>query len=335
MNTKEYVHSLFKDYEESPKLRDFMEELQSNMDCRIASMVKKGIPEKEAFAKVFAELGDITVIADEMSLKRRQEVYQDAYMGIRNYITPKRVVAYVIFSAMLAFGIVCALVAYLSVTGVAAMGVAIPSAKMTAMTAAFGTLLLFVVASIGGLTFLHTTQESAAHYPLSKKRAAWYTLAAVLISSGLILFFLVYYAVSIDMHGVWSNKELHVKYLNIKNFALMSALATEIPFMIPGLGLLAFLCLTEKNRHKPWAAGCFHKNRIAMWSDPAAAVRFGLFAGAIWMFAIGLFLTLGFIISFKFSWLVFIFAVAFQLLMQGLMQKPSSGIQSGEQERTA
>jgi hypothetical protein len=333
MNTKEYVQSLFKDYEESSKLRDFMEELQSNVDSRIASMVKKGIPEKEAFAKVFVELGDITVIADEMSLKRRQEVYQDAYMGIRNYMTPKRVVVYVIFWAMLVFGFVCALVAYLSITGVAAMGVDIPSAKLTAMTAAFGTLLIFVIISIGGLTFLHTTQESAIHYPLSKKRAAWYTLAAVLISSGVILFFLAYYAVSLDMHGFWSNKDLHVKYLNIKDFALMSALATQIPFMIPGLGLLAFLCLTEKNRHKPWAAGCFHKNHIEIWNDPAAAVRFGLFSGAIWIFAIGLFLTLGFIISFKFSWLVFIFAVAFQLLMQGLMQKPSSGIRSDDKDQ--
>ncbi|MDR3172063.1 MAG: hypothetical protein LBU17_10625 [Treponema sp.] len=39
MNTKDYVKSLFKDYEETEALRDFMEELQTNLDDRIASMV--------------------------------------------------------------------------------------------------------------------------------------------------------------------------------------------------------------------------------------------------------------------------------------------------------
>jgi hypothetical protein len=38
MNTKEYVQSLFSDYEETEGLKDFMEELQSNLDARIASL---------------------------------------------------------------------------------------------------------------------------------------------------------------------------------------------------------------------------------------------------------------------------------------------------------
>jgi hypothetical protein len=46
-----------------------------------------------------------------------------------------------------------------------------------------------------------------------------------------------------------------------------------------------------------------------------------MFSGAIWIFAVGLFILLGFLIGFKFSWLVFIFAVAFQLLIQGFMFK--------------
>jgi len=46
-----------------------------------------------------------------------------------------------------------------------------------------------------------------------------------------------------------------------------------------------------------------------------------LFSGAIWICAIGLFVLLGFIIGFKFSWLVFVFAIAFQLLVQGFMSK--------------
>ena len=97
-----------------------------------------------------------------------------------------------------------------------------------------------------------------------------------------------------------------------------------IPFILPGIGLLVYLCLSEKDRLKPWAKDFRDKTaarEMALWNDPAVATRFGMFSGAIWIFAIGLFLLLGFIISFKFSWLIFIFAVAFQLVIQGVMSK--------------
>jgi hypothetical protein len=105
---------------------------------------------------------------------------------------------------------------------------------------------------------------------------------------------------------------------------LVSLISMLIPFILPGIGIMVFLVLTEKDRLKPWAKD-FHtkavEREMAMWQDPATATRFGMFSGAIWIFAIGLFILLGFLIGFKFSWLVFIFAVAFQLLMQGLMSK--------------
>ena len=83
MNTEEYVHSLFADYEETQGLKDFMEELQSNLDARVASLVKKGLSEQDAFEKACAELGDISVLADELSLKKRREVFEEVYMDIR------------------------------------------------------------------------------------------------------------------------------------------------------------------------------------------------------------------------------------------------------------
>jgi hypothetical protein len=100
-----------------------------------------------------------------------------------------------------------------------------------------------------------------------------------------------------------------------------------LPFVLPGAGLLTFLILTEKDRLKPWAKNFHNKTvegEMALWNDPAKAGRFGLFSGAVWIFAVGLFVLLGFLIGFKFSWLVFIFATAIQLLVQGLMSKCSS-----------
>jgi hypothetical protein len=84
------------------------------------------------------------------------------------------------------------------------------------------------------------------------------------------------------------------------------------------------MVLTEKDRLKPWAKNFCNtaaKNGMAIWNNPATATRFGMFSGAIWIFAIGIFLLLGFLIGFKYSWLVFIFATAFQLLIQAAMSK--------------
>jgi hypothetical protein len=300
MNTKEYIQSLFGAYEETAELNDFMEELQGNMDSRITSLIKKGMTGEDAFARVSAELGDITSLADEMSLKRRQEVYQDIYLGIRNYMNPWRVAAYVICGMILAFGIISALVAYLGVAGTAMKESGIT--ESAAKTAAFGTLLLFLTAAVSGFTFLGATQETAVRYPLGKRRAALYTLAAALISFGASLFPLVYFAV--EDHG------------------LLPAFASEIPFLIPGGALLAFLALSEKDRLKPWAKNHYREEIKKNMETPAGSSCLGLFSGSIWIMAAGLFLLLGFIVSFKYSWLVFVFAIALQLFVQGVLQKP-------------
>jgi uncharacterized membrane protein len=104
----------------------------------------------------------------------------------------------------------------------------------------------------------------------------------------------------------------------------MGALVVTTFFCIPGLGLLIFLWLTEKNRLKPWARkyrGEESRKNMEMWNNPAGAARFGLFSGAIWIFAFGLFFALGFLIGFKVSWLAFVFAIAIQLLIQAFMYK--------------
>lgn len=41
MDTQKYVDGLFSGYEETPALTDFKEELRSNLDDRIANLIKK------------------------------------------------------------------------------------------------------------------------------------------------------------------------------------------------------------------------------------------------------------------------------------------------------
>jgi hypothetical protein len=308
MDTKNFVDRLFSEYEETAELKDFKEELQSNLEDRIASLTAKGMDQKAAFEKASGELGDISALADQISLRKKQEIFQDAYLGVRRYLNPLRTALYVIAGAWLIIGVVIALVVYFSEGPQSAMEAFWQPNRKLVNT--FGVLLAFIPPAAAVFTFLGFTQETASRYPCSKKRGAWYTLAAAALSAGAVLFPLTYFAT---------------------DRGLMEAIATLIPFFIPGLGLLIFLSLTEKDYLKPWARARYEKEVRAsqeIFNDPLAAARFGMVSGAIWIFAAGLFFLLGFLIGFQFSWLVFVFAVAVQLAAQSFMMK--TGANSGK-----
>jgi hypothetical protein len=308
METQDFVNRLFSEYEESPELRDFKEELLSNLEARIASLAAKGLDEGAAFEKAAGELGDISALADQISLKKKQEVLQDAYLGMKKYLKPGRVALYVLGGGWLILGLVVALVAYLTGEEVSAYDAFWEPNKR--VVSFLGVLLGFIPPAAGLLTFLGITQETASRHPLSRKRGLWYALAAAVLSFGIILFPLTYYAT---------------------DRRLMEAVATLIPFAIPGLGLLIFFILTERDTRKPWARAQYEREarvNMAVFSDPVTAARFGMISGALWIFAVGLFILLGFLSGFQFSWLVFVFAVAAQMAIQGVMIKGS-----GNEER--
>jgi hypothetical protein len=312
MKTQDFVNRLFSEYEESPALRDFKEELLSNLEARIASLKAKGLDEGAAFEKATGELGDISALADQISLKKKQEVLQDAYLGLRKYLKPGRVAWYVISGAWFVLGIVIALVASLAGEEPSAYEAFWEPYKRGIQF--FGVLVAFVPPAAGVLTFLGITQETASRNPLSPKRGFWYALAVLVLSFGVILSPLTYFAAG---------------------RRLMEALATLIPCVIPGLGVLIFLILTEKDTRKPWVRAQHEKEarvNMELFSDPVAAARFGMISGALWIFAAGLFLLLGFLAGFRISWLVFVFAVAVQLIIQGLMMKGAGGVKSGGSE---
>jgi len=303
MNAKEFVDSLFKGYEETAALADFKEELLGNLNAKIENLVKKGMDAEAAFKKASAELGDVSALADELSIKKRKEVFEEVYMDIRNFMNVKRVAGYVTFGVLALFGIITALIVLFAENWQDG------SLKLTAV---FGSMLPFLTTAVAGFTWLGLTQETASMYPLSKKRAAWYAAGAGLIAFGFLIVPIVLFSRLSGAHETLGGLEI------------LGAIAVLIPFVLPGIGILVFLVLTEKDRLKPWAKDFRDKavkHEMEVWNDPAAASRFGMFSGAIWIFAVGLFVLFGLLLSFKFSWLVFIFAVAFQLLVQGVMSK--------------
>ncbi|MDR0301959.1 MAG: permease prefix domain 1-containing protein [Treponema sp.] len=304
MKAKEFVDSLFKGYEETAALADFKEELLANLNAKTESLVKKGMEPETAFTKAAAQLGDVSALADELSLKKRKEVFEQAYMDIRNFMNTKRVAGYAAFVVLVLFGVIVGLV------------VLFDSKSQNArfdLTAVFASMMPFITAAAAGFTWLGMTQETASSFPVSGKRAAWYAAGVGLIVFGFFIMPVVLFddaRLGLDGGLDW-----------------LAAVASLIPFLLPGIGILVFLGLTEKDRLKPWAKDLRDnavKSEMAMWTDPVVATRFGMFSGAIWIFAIGLFILLGFLIGYKYSWLVFIFATAFQLLVQGMMSKKSA-----------
>ncbi|MDR1232336.1 MAG: permease prefix domain 1-containing protein [Spirochaetaceae bacterium] len=293
-DTRAFVETLFDGYERTDALSELIEELAGNLDDRIANDMRKGMARSVAFDRAKAELGDVSALAGELSLKLRRDIIAERYLGMRKYLTVRRVAAYVLFGLLLLFGIISAAIVYFE--NASAGGVRLGEAHMRGV---FGVLLIFVTVAVAGFTFLGVTQETAELYPMRKRRAVFYALAAGVTAFGLVLLPLTYFATE---------------------RGLMESIATLLPFAVPGAGLLAFLCLTEAGRLKPWAAerAMAEMRRTHEMLSGAAAVRFGLYSGAIWIFALGAFVTLGFLVGFRYSWLAFVFAVAFQLVVQAL-----------------
>lgn len=288
METGKYVDGLFSGYEQTPELADFKEELRSNLDDRIASLIRKGIPEQDAFTKATTELGDISVLAEEISFKKRKEVFSEMYMKTRNYMSIWQKLGYTVAGGLLALGVILSLLAYFA-TG--------------DLTSGLGSLMVFFVAPVCGFVFLGLTQETASNNPMNRKRALLYVAAVGIIMFGLVVFAMAF----LEERGA---------------DRMLASIGSLIPFVLPGAVVLAFLLLTEKSRHKPWVIEqeeAWAERMREQFADPYAATRFGLFSGALWIFTAALFAVLGFLIGFQYSWLVFPFALAGQILIQALM----------------
>jgi hypothetical protein len=185
-----------------------------------------------------------------MGLRRCQETLEEAYLGVRHYMGPKRVAAYVAFGALFIFGVFAAAIVWLAtgwkafemadvaviegMTALDSMLLKNAYANGAYLSAVFGTFLPFWVISVAGFVFLGTTQETSRRYGIAAKRSAFYTIGAALAAFGVSVFPIVYHgAPGVD--------------------GIIGALACLLPFTLAGAAIIVFLALTEKPRLKPWA----------------------------------------------------------------------------------
>lgn len=287
---KKYVDDLFHGYEETPELRDFKEEIPSNLHARISNLEEKGMQSNDAFTKAVAELGDITTIADEISKQKRNELIGEMYIQQGNKVGVKHAIGYTVAGSVLLFGLITSLITYFSTNNI---------------FYGISALLPFVVPTGAAFVFLGLTQETARNYPMSWIRALIYALAV-----GSILF-----GITISTSQYYLDGNTWVEILGIL-----------IPFAIPALAILAFLLLTEKKRYKPWVV---EEQRIIMedyyqrYSDPELTAKRGLLSGALWVGALGLFGLIWLLTSVIYALFVIILAVVCEMLIEYKMHKKS------------
>ncbi len=191
----------------------------------------------------------------------------------------KHIIGYVIASAILLLGLMIAIMVYFI-------------HKDLFLTV--GILSPFVIISIPMYAYLGLTQESMNDYPMKTSRALSYSIAILLLLIGFLCSGFTYL----------SNKEI---YLIIGSF---------IPFGIVAIIIFIYLGLTEKPRSK------MHSNWQEQWvnyyKDEHTLYLRGTISGALWIISFALFILLGFLWSFWYSWIVFIFAVGFEVIIEAI-----------------
>jgi len=285
MKEKVYVDRLFADYEDTPEIRDFKEEIAGNLKERVRELMSKGLSEEEAFEKATAELGDISAIADDVGKRRRNEAIGQMYMGTKVPLTKRTAIGLTIASGFL----------------LASLGLDI----MTFFSEEGNVLFYYISAllfadAIGLFVFFGLTQETASHYPMKTKRALIYGVASAFVVMGVCLACVAYF---------------------FDGWDLSTAIGMETAFLLPSVCTLVFLGMTETDRKKPWLKAMVEKEFLSELDfefdnvDPVKAARFGVASGGLWIFAVAVFICIGLFFTWQYAWLVFLFALGLQVVM--------------------
>jgi hypothetical protein len=187
------------------------------------------------------------------------------------------VIGYVLASAVLLFGILTTGIVYL---------------QMKNLMTTVSTLMPFVITSVVAFIFLGLTQETAHDYGMNRKRATAYSFAI-----GLLLF------------GVFATA---IVYFNGNE--LFQDSATLMPFLIPSVGILIYLGLTEKSRKKMDEA--WLQQWVSYYSNPQYMMVRGSLSGALWIFSFAAFVLIGLTFGWKYSWIVFMVAIGCEVLIE-------------------
>lgn len=289
MELKNFIDKAFEKYEESPELIDFKEELLTNLQDRLKKLETNGLKRTEALKEIEIEFADINKIADEMSLAKKQEVFESQYMSFRHFVTKPRAAIFTILGVLTAFGLITAGLRFLSSNTIEPF---------------IGVLIVFLSVPLAGFVYMGLTQETATRNPMSPLRASIYAVCAFVLLFGVLL-------VPILVFGEAKSLE--------------SALAVLIPFALPSIGAIGFLMITEQDYRKGWVLqeAKKHHEWAKDFESSGNAQTFGIMSAAVWILAIGAFVFLLILKLWIYSWIPFIVAIAVTMFLLAYYMKKS------------
>ncbi|MCL2519172.1 MAG: permease prefix domain 1-containing protein [Oscillospiraceae bacterium] len=285
MNMKEkiFVDRLFAEYENTQEIIDFKEEITINLQERIKEFMSKGMNEDEAFEKTTAELGDITQIADNIGKQKKHEAISQMYMATRPPIKKWQAAWFSICGGLSLFALVISTLMFFFYK---------PSYLFL--------IPLLILPFTGGIfTYLGLTVETRSNYPMAKKRASIYGVGAFIILIDIWQFFFTYFSYS----------------------QIIPSIMFSVTILLPVLMVLPYMILTEKNRKKPWVLKEMEHWQEFYKVDPKNAIKFGLISGAVGFSAVILFIVLGVLIGFQYSWIVFVILMPIEMILTTILFK--------------
>ena len=287
-----HLDAVFADVPMTPEAQDLKEEIRGNLAARVSELEASGVASPAAVRKAIAELGDVREIVAQLGEggpDGHPDSVVDAYL--RNKVRPKP--GFVIRTML--FSLVAAAAAADYVFSLVADG--------SGSAVARPPLVLAAALALGWIVVDSLRQETTTNHPLPTGRAFAYGIATTDLVIGLAV---GGYAVSASFRR--------------------TAILTSVPLVVIALVAFIYLGVTQTNRKKAWVRALTRDPlaHIATQFDlePAAAARFGMYSGALWITAICAFVALSLIVGFAWSWIAFAVAVIVQLVMLARMLFP-------------
>ncbi|MEU3457826.1 permease prefix domain 1-containing protein [Micromonospora sp. NPDC006766] len=280
-----YVHRLldeaFTGIEMTPERQDLKEEIRANLVARVAELTATGVAPQAAARQAVEELGAVRGILDGTA-PEPEDAAPD-WLAHRVRPNPMFLVRAVVLSALVTAGLV--------VLVLAATLLDVPFSGQVAAVAA-------VVLAAGAVTADALRQETTSNHPMPTGRALGYGLGVVLASAGL--------------GAGWL-------YLHERGVPWLVGGALTV---VASAALFTYLGGTQTNRHKEWVVRLQATHAQVgdrFTKDPAAAARFGMYAGTTWLLVLAAFVMLTLTVGWAWSWLAVVAGLVATMLMLARM----------------
>lgn len=283
------LDEVFCEYPSSPQLSDLKAELRADLTAQVREAVQQGAAADEAARTVLTRFGDLNAVVAEVA---NDSTPHEAAAHQLDRVRPG--VGFILRTVALSLVVLASAV----VVATGAIGVfALPSAVL------FVVLAVGVAIPAGVITADSLRQETTQHYPMPRRRALAYAMAAVVGVAGVGLV-----GIGFTDPGM-----------------LIPLAVTGGVLLVTSIAGLIILGVTQTNRAKAWVHELHreHYGQDRFSQDPMAAARFGIYTVVIWTVAIAAFIVLTIKLSIVVSWLALVAGfVVFMLVLATMLFGP-------------